>query len=71
MKGFIEVKRVFRDKRYLKSININNIIDFEDYYITTKKILGCEYTQTSYSETVRVEESYEEIKELIKQATEL
>ena len=52
IQGFIEVARVFGEKRFLKLININNIIDVEDGCITTKRILNCEYTQTSYSETI-------------------
>ena len=53
IQGFIEVARVFGEKRFLKLININNIIDVEDGCITTKRILNCEYTQTSYSETIQ------------------
>lgn len=68
MKGFIEVKRKLGDKTYIKSININHIIDFEDCFINTSRILSCEYTGTSYSEPVYVKESYEEIKQLIKNA---
>ena len=68
MKGFIEVTIVFGDKRFLKLVNIDNIIDIEESYITTKRIMNCEHTQTSYSETNLVEESYEQIKELIKNA---
>ena len=68
LKGFIEVNRILGDKTYIKSINILNIIDFENNYINTSRILNCHHTSTSYTESVYVKESYEEIKELIKNA---
>ena len=45
-----------------------NIIDFENNYINTSRILNCDYTSTSYTESVYVKESYEEIQKLIKNA---
>ena len=68
LKGFIEVNRILGDKTYIKSINILNIIDFENNYINTSRILNCDYTSTSYTESVCVKESYEEIQKLIKNA---
>ena len=68
LKGFIEVNRILGDKTYIKSINILNIIDFENNYINTSRILNCDYTSTSYTESVYVKESYEEIQKLIKNA---
>ena len=68
LKGFIEVNRILGDKTYIKSINILNIIDFENNYINTSRILNCGYTSTSYTESVYVKESYEEIQKLIKNA---
>ena len=71
MKGFIEVNRVLGEKTFLKSINIDNIIDFENNYINTSRIFNCHHTGASYTESVFVKETYEEIKQLIKEATEL
>jgi len=68
MKGFIEVNRIFGDKTFLKSVNILHIIDFENMHISTSRVINCEHSQTSYTQTIYVKETYEEIKQLIKQA---
>lgn len=68
LKGFIEVHIEYRDDYFKKSININHIITFENNYINTSRILSGYHTKTSYTEGVLVKESYEEIKQLIKNA---
>lgn len=70
LKGFIEVQERWlehsSDRWYRnegkKSININHIIDFGDKQITTT------YQIQDRNVAIQVEESYEEIKQLIKNA---
>jgi len=54
LKGFIEVQ-IYDD---ITMININHITAFQDYYIQVKGIKGLQ----------EIKQSYEEIKELIKNA---
>lgn len=67
MKGFIEVTE--RDSGYKKLLSTNSIlsvVNVKPVLLTTSEIICCYDGNTSF--TIIITESYEQIKELIKQA---
>lgn len=68
MKGFIEVNIIGSNKKDLLSIyNILRVSIMETVVITNKEVLH-KHMGSGDNRCIRVQESYEQIKELIKQA---
>lgn len=70
MKGFIEVTLINRNVTYLISISsILRVINTKPVIVVTKELIS-NYSG-SISQNFEIKETYEEIKQLIKESTEL